>query len=92
MAIGSIEHPLGAVGVDGEQHRVLLLGRAAHEELALARARPGRRHGAGPEQLSDAVRQPLAAGQTAALGLASNASCAADHAPVSGAAASSSQR
>ena len=62
------EHPLGAVRVDGEQHRVLLLGRAAHEELAVAA--PGRgAHGARAEQLPDPFHQPLAAGQTTGLGL-----------------------
>ena len=55
------EHALGAVGVDGEQYGVLLLGGAAHEELPVAAPRR-RADDACAEQGRDPLAQPLAAG------------------------------
>jgi hypothetical protein len=58
------ERPLCAVGVDGEQHGMLLLGRAAHEELPVPP--PGRpADDAGTEQLGQPSLQELAAGELA---------------------------
>ena len=64
---GVDERALGAVRVDGQQHRVLLLGRTAHEELAVpAPDRCG--HDARVEELADARAKPVLPGPGRAFG------------------------
>ena len=84
------QRAFGAVRLDDQQHRVLLVGRAAHEEVPVT---PPDRHAdcASPDQLTHSGRRRCLPGQVS-RSRSNSSSWALDHATVRGSSASSSQR